>query len=105
MKMYTDDDEMCSKIIEDLCALKINGQRTTLATCRPYSDIIIKSLAENDEIVVADLMNGREGSDHEDFESAIQRFVEGNILRYTASGKLQWHGRPQKVEFGNYLLE
>ena len=72
---------MCSKIIEDLCALKINGQSTTLATCRPYSDIIIKSLAENDEIVVADLMNGREGSDHEDFESAIQR-ANGSFMNF-----------------------
>ena len=95
---------MTMKCGEDLSALKINGQRTTLALCRPYSSIIIESLAENDEILVADLIEEREGSEREGFELAIQCFVEENILRYTASGKLQWHGRPQKVEFGNYLL-
>ena len=53
---------------------------------------------------IAPLIEERQGSEHEGMECAIQRFVKENILRYTAKGKLQWHGRPQKLEFGNYHL-
>ena len=104
MKMYADDDEMFTQIIEDMWALKINGQCTILALCEPYSHIIIKSLAKNEEIVPANLIRERKGSEREGMKCAIQCFVEENILRYTAKGKLQWHGRPQKLEFGNYHL-
>ena len=104
MKKYADDDEICTQIIKDMWALKINGQHTILALCKPYSSIIIENLAKNEEIVLADLIEERKGSEREGIKCAIQHFVNGNILRYTAEGKLQWHGRPQKLEFGNYHL-
>ena len=86
MKKYADDDdEMCTQIIKDMWALKINGQRTILALCKPYSSIIIENIAKNKEIVLADLIEERKGSKREGFKCAIQRFVNGNYSRRQAA--------------------
>jgi len=33
---------------------------------------------------------------------AIMELMDASVLRCTRDGRLQWHGRPQKLEFENY---
>ena len=68
----------------------------------PYSSKVIETLAKEGEYIPEDILD--RSPDGKLFLGAVQNLVNANILRYTSSGSLQWHGRPQH-QFKAYHLQ
>ena len=98
--MYTEvypglqDELLYEKLIKDMFLKTLNRQHCVIEGALPTSKQILKELSKKGEIAP-----GHFYGTSNDVENIIARLISINILRYTITGLITWHGRPQQHEF------
>ena len=104
-RVYPDlaDDVILEKIKADIFHQKLNGQASIVANTKPMSEDLLNELSQKGEINPFDSLDTQSDGDGDAFKRkalVVSQLVNRNVLRYTSTGTLTWHGRPQKLEFG-----
>ena len=92
------DNAILDKIKADLFLRKLNGQASIIAITKPTSEGLLDELSQKGEINPFDYTQS-DGNVFKKKAMVVPQLVNANVLRYTSTGTLTWHGRPQKIEF------
>ena len=94
------NEMLYEKIKHDIFSRKLTSQRWVINSIGKPSQDIIRAVSNEGEVIPSSLVSiNNDPEKTNDINEAISALVDANILRYTDSGSLAWHGRPQQHEF------
>lgn len=98
------DEWIYKNTMSDVFLRKINRQRLILDLQGQVGKAIIQSISssKDGQFLATELikkLGSQSPEDRERLMNSISTLVSQNVLRYTATGSLSWHGRPQQHEF------
>ena len=110
-KMYrrvypgVNDELVYKQLLGDLFSRKLAWQHLVVNTNKEKCAEILCVVSKQGELVPSALIATHDDnpSKKHELNEAISVLVDSNVLRYTKTGSLAWHGRPQQYEFkGRY---
>ena len=94
------DESVYLSVMDDLFSRKINNQQCVIVINGPTSINILSKISKEGHLYPAELLKTCQSyEEREKVLNTIKSLVDANILRYTSTGSLTWHGKPQQHNF------